>query len=108
MCHTLQSCWLFPARKPFQLTQSQRLIWIRVLQQLPSQALGLVHNAAVVPRQGMQREGLIGGCGGRRWRVQAHIVCSCQSVIYAALHTQNKLSGTAACAHMHIITPTLS
>ena len=55
---TLQSSRLLPARQLLQLTQSQRLIWIRILQKLPGQALGLVQDAAVVPRQGVQGKGL--------------------------------------------------
>ena len=50
LTHTLQSCWLLATRQLLQLTQSQRLIRIRVLQKLPGQALGLDHNAAVVPK----------------------------------------------------------
>lgn len=67
LTNTLQSYWLLGTRELFQLTHSQRLIWVGVLQKLPGQALGLNHNAAVVPRQGMQGEGLVvvTGCGGR-------------------------------------------
>ena len=67
---TLQSGRLLPVRQLLQLAQSQRLIWIGILQKLPGEALGLVQDAAVVPRQGMQGKGLaavgVGVGGGGR------------------------------------------